>query len=309
MHSATPVVSIVIPSYNSRRTIRACLDSLKSQHTIHPYEVIIADSSDDGTDHLVQKEYHWVHLITLQERTFPGPARNAAVSHSQGKILAFLDADCTATPEWIDCIITAHQKGWMVVGGAVLNGTPNSYVGTAEHITEFSEYSPHQRPRTCRMIPTCNLSLNRKVFDAAGGFQHVDTGENLFKSEDLLLCHRIQELDYIIQFDPDIKIYHHNRVSLWYFLRNQFSLGFSSAVARRLVRTKGNIFLKYLPLSILIPVVKAGILIRRTALYSISDFLSLLYHLPLIFIGSCFYTIGFFRGVKVPLKVPLHDCK
>src|SRR5262252_648724 len=44
----TPLVSVVIPSYNSARTIRKCLCGLSAQRTTLPFEVIIADSSADG---------------------------------------------------------------------------------------------------------------------------------------------------------------------------------------------------------------------------------------------------------------------
>ncbi|RMF29026.1 MAG: glycosyltransferase, partial [Chloroflexi bacterium] len=46
--SAFEKLSILIPSYNSAATIRACLDSVLAQETPLPYEVIVADSSDDA---------------------------------------------------------------------------------------------------------------------------------------------------------------------------------------------------------------------------------------------------------------------
>lgn len=296
------MISIIIASYNSSNVITACLDSLRKQATSHSFEIVVADSSVDGTVELIEEKYPEVKLVKLSQRTYPGPARNAAVQASKGEILAFLDTDCTVPPDWVDRIVIAHNDGWRVVGGAVLNGTQHSYVGTAEHISEFSEYSYSKKAQECRMIPTCNLSIRREIFDAVGKFESVNTGTTLFKSEDLLLCHRVTELGYSLRFNPNIKVYHHNRVELRHFLGNQLSLGFSSVVVRRLVSTKGSILVKYVSLSTLIPVVKTAILIRRMASYSVNDFLNLLFHLPLIFVGSCFYTVGFIRGSKTPLK-------
>jgi hypothetical protein len=154
------------------------------------------------------------------------------------------------------------------------------------------------------MIPTCNLSLKREIFYASGKFESVDTGQFLFKSEDLLLSHRIIELGYAIYFNPKIKVYHHNRTDLGHFLRNQLALGFSSAIARRLIITKGSIFVRYIFLALLIPAIKISILFTRMASYSFSACMAFIFHLPVIYIGTCFYTIGFIRGVRFPL----HRC-
>ena len=301
MSQSAPVLSVIIPSYNSKRIIKNCLDSLKMQRTELQFEVVVADSSDDGTDELIHAEYPWVRLHRLHGRTYPGPTRNAAVQRSRGSILAFLDADCTADSNWVERIVKAHQKGFRVVGGAVLNGTPGSYVGTAEYISEFSEYSPHRRGRECRMIPTCNLSLRRELFDTAGGFLYINTGNNPQPSEDMLLCNRLRELGHVICFDPEIRIHHHNRTGFLPYLKNQYALGFGSAVSRRLIRTRGSILVKVVVFQPLIPALKMLILSGRMARYGIKHLLSFFIHIPLVFWGSCYYTKGFFRGSRVPI--------
>ncbi|UCF94704.1 MAG: glycosyltransferase [Desulfobacterales bacterium] len=296
-------VSVIIASYNSANVIQACLNSLRQQKVAQPFEIVVADSSNDGTDRLIETLYPEVRLVRLSKRTYPGPARNAAVQASQGEILAFLDSDCTVPADWVAQIVKAHQAGRQIVGGAVLNGTQHSYVGTAEHISEFSEYSPLQKAGSLRMVPTCNLSIRRKIFEGAGTFESVETGRQVFKSEDELLCCRIGALGYKIHFNPAIKVYHHNRVKLQQFLRNQVSLGFGLAVVSRLVVTRrSRAIMRYSSLSFLIPLLKAGILLRRMVSYGPSELLKLLFHFPLIFLGSCYYTMGFTRGFDVPLK-------
>jgi glycosyltransferase involved in cell wall biosynthesis len=296
-----PLVSVIIPSYNSRQTIRACLDSLKSQQTAHSYEVVVADSSDDGTGEFIREAYLWVRLVQLSRRTYPGPARNAAVDASQAEILAFVDADCEVAPDWIERIVAAHQAGGMVVGGAVVNGTPDSYTGTAEYLTEFSKYSPQQLPGDYRMLPTCNLSLRREIFDAAGRFEPVQTGKQLFKSEDLLLCHRIKALGYPILFNPDMKVTHYNRVSLKHYLTSQWSLGFGSAIARRIAPMVGRVMLRHVSLQVLLPLIMLLIIGWRMAKTGLRGFITFLLHTPLIFWGLIYYAMGFSHGVMMPL--------
>ena len=52
-----PAVSVVIPSYNSSRYIRKCLSSLRDQDCDIDFEVILVDSSNDGTGEIVEKEF------------------------------------------------------------------------------------------------------------------------------------------------------------------------------------------------------------------------------------------------------------
>jgi len=52
----TPVVSVLCPAYNHEETIRHCIDSILSQETTFPVEIIIRDdASTDGTSDIVRR--------------------------------------------------------------------------------------------------------------------------------------------------------------------------------------------------------------------------------------------------------------
>jgi glycosyltransferase involved in cell wall biosynthesis len=51
------IFSVIIPSYNSEKTIDACLASVTGQRTALPYEVIVVDSSDDNTKNIINNCY------------------------------------------------------------------------------------------------------------------------------------------------------------------------------------------------------------------------------------------------------------
>ena len=97
-------ISIVIPSYNSERTISNCLNSILDQSYKKPYEIIVIDSSDDGTDNLIRSRFPFVKLVHLSEKTLPGPARNLGAHESQSEYIAFIDTDCIADYQWIENI-------------------------------------------------------------------------------------------------------------------------------------------------------------------------------------------------------------
>lgn len=89
--------SIIIPNYNSEKTIRKCLDSVLSQ-TFTDYEVIIVD--DMSTDNSVNiiKEYKddRIKLMELNFKAYNGGTRNIGVFNAIGNYILFLDCD-----DWI----------------------------------------------------------------------------------------------------------------------------------------------------------------------------------------------------------------
>jgi glycosyltransferase involved in cell wall biosynthesis len=164
-------VSVVIASYNSERTIERCLRSLEQQPDREAFEIIVVDSSQDGTADLIAREFPRVKLFRYSERKFPGDARNIGVCRSTGDIIAFTDADCFVEPGWVHRILEAHEKmRHPVIGGAVVNGNPESYVGWAHYFAEFSQWMPQATSCEMAEIPTTCLTVKRRIFEKSGPF-------------------------------------------------------------------------------------------------------------------------------------------
>jgi len=98
-----PSVSVVIPAYNAKATLGKTLDSVANQ-SLNDFEIVLVDdgSQDDTETFLLdwQKE----HSNILNDRKIrvnyyrfenagQGTARNRGIERSQGKYIAFLDAD------------------------------------------------------------------------------------------------------------------------------------------------------------------------------------------------------------------------
>ncbi len=86
-------LSIIIPTYNSEKTIKDCLDSIISQ-TYTDYEVLIMDGvSSDNTINIV-KEYKNSNIHIFSEKdTGVYDAMNKGIDKSNGKWLYFLGSD------------------------------------------------------------------------------------------------------------------------------------------------------------------------------------------------------------------------
>jgi glycosyltransferase involved in cell wall biosynthesis len=164
-----PELSVVIVAYNERQTIEGCLASLERQQTHRPFEVILIDSSGDGTD-AVARRFPFVRVQHFAARKYPGDARNAGLASARGGIIAFLDADCLVESDWIDAVARAHHTRHLAVGSAIINGSPKSLVAWAYYFCEFNLWLPRRETREMAEMAGCGLSIKRRAFEQYGPF-------------------------------------------------------------------------------------------------------------------------------------------
>src|SRR5918912_1113787 len=88
-----PLVSVVVPMYNDRRTIDLCLRSVFDQTHLELEGIVVDDASTDDSARLAAE--HPVTLVRAERNGGPGAARNLGVEHANGEIIFFLDADVT----------------------------------------------------------------------------------------------------------------------------------------------------------------------------------------------------------------------
>lgn len=108
----TPIVSIVIPVYNTERFLWACIDSIQAQ-TFKNWEVILVDdgSTDNSPgicDRIVRndKRFHVIH----KENGGVSNARNAGIEAAKGKYLMFIDADDNIYPTCIEKLLEPMEQ-------------------------------------------------------------------------------------------------------------------------------------------------------------------------------------------------------
>jgi GT2 family glycosyltransferase len=226
MSAAEPVVSVIIASYNAVATIGDTLESLEGQTARRQCEVIVVDSSTDGTSDVIKAHFPWVHLLEFSNRKFCGDARNAGISVARGRIIAMTDADCRVDASWLENILRAHQGSHPVVGGAIACGNPESYVGWGAYFTEFSQWQPSGPPRFVADMAGANISYQKGLFEAHGTFI-----EGVYCS-DTEFHWRLAREGHKIRFDPSVLVYHRNIERLGRFLRHEFFHGLSFAGMR-----------------------------------------------------------------------------
>ena len=93
------LISVIIPCFNSGRTLKRTISSIKNQSWFHKEIILVNDgSTDDFTIQIINelKDEKILKLIN-QENSGLASARNTGVKNSSGNYLFFLDAD-----DWVD---------------------------------------------------------------------------------------------------------------------------------------------------------------------------------------------------------------
>lgn len=298
MSSTEPIVSVIVPCFNSERTIRRCLTALLGQNTSIPYDVTVVDSSADETPRIVEKEFPSVRLIHLDSRTFAGAARNIGVRATRAPYCLMIDSDCIARSDLIERMIVRHrEQAYAAVGGSLRNGTPASLSGWTGYLLEFKEFIPSAPGRDVDSVPTANVTYRRAALESHGYFD-----DDMWLAEDILFNWKMRRAGERILFDPEIEVTHLNRTGWKEVLSYQVSLGKCSAEARRRGSLPGNSLLRYPMLILLMPFVR---LVRAAVWLAGIDrqaFLMFLLISPMYFLGSCFWSVGFFKGATREMK-------
>jgi hypothetical protein len=108
------LVSVVIPNWNGKRFLSACVDSLARQ-TYRQVETIVVDNgSSDGSVELLESCYPQVRLIRFERNTGFSFAVNAGVRAANGEYVALLNNDAVAEDNWLtELVKVMTQYPWL----------------------------------------------------------------------------------------------------------------------------------------------------------------------------------------------------
>lgn len=224
-------VSIVIVTYNSRRVVGACLESLREHLEAGASEVIVADNaSPDGTADLVASTHPWARLVRRASNDGLSAAINDGVAASAGRYLMQLNPDVRVERDSITPLAhyLSEHADVGVVAPKLLNDDGSlqmscrAFPGYATAL--FSRYSAltrllpgnrfsrgylmsdfdHAARRDVDWVSGAALMFPRAVFDQVGGW---DAGYFMF-NEDVDFCRRVHDAGLRVVYEPAVAVYH-----------------------------------------------------------------------------------------------------
>lgn len=288
-------VAVIVPCYNGSATILACLRSLHAQRSRFSTELVVVDSSDDGTADLVSSAFPDVRVIRLDGRRSCGAARNIGLEATTSEIVLFIDADCVAPENWVDAMAGILADGPAdAVCGTIANGTPWSSSGTVGYYLEFFRFLPH--PGTAKpasWLVGGNSGFRRSAL-ATTDFADASLGD------DFLMSHRLRTEGARLMMLPAVSIRHLNRTGFATVWSYQRKLGSAAARYRRRTTQPLMRWLERFPVAslasplLILPWVGSHVLWKSGP----GAFLRYLILAPTCVAMSLAWTAGFYRGLR-----------
>lgn len=234
-------VSVVISTYTVERydDIVRCLDSLEAQ-TVKPWEtVLVLDPNEALVDFYVDRLKQRVLILTAPQKGLSA-ARNAGIANTTGDIIAFIDDDAFAEPDWLEKLLSAFDDPTvMAVGGKIEpawdHGQPAWFPDEINWVVGCT-YKGHREDRgEIRNAIGANMAFRRDAVTLIPEGFRTDIGrfgKHLLGSEEMEYCVKIRarQPQARILYEPGAIVHHHvpaSRANLKYVMKRAYGEGLS----------------------------------------------------------------------------------
>ena len=161
-------ISVLIPAFNCADSLAKCIQSI-SEQTVDPLEIIVIDDGSTDDTAIVAEQFEAARVVRRAEQGGAGAARASGARVAKGDVLAFIDSDCIAPPDWIRNIGAEFGKNPNLggVGGMYRHCHTKSLISIfGKFEEEFIHYNfaktPHQSTLTGG-----NVAFLRSVWNEA----------------------------------------------------------------------------------------------------------------------------------------------
>lgn len=217
----TPDITVVVCTYNRYDVLPEALASLASQTGASgALEILVVDNS---SDHAAQEGFWSSHAMPSNGRLLiegvPGlsRARNVGLREARGPIVAYMDDDAVAVPEWCSSLVSAFAElpDAGIIGGPVepiwpgdapawLHKWQRGFLTIVDHGTRRRVLQQNE------WLAGTNIAFRKVPLTKIGGFNEAlgRIGLSLLSNEELAVATKLKELGYLSYFEPDARVLH-----------------------------------------------------------------------------------------------------
>ncbi len=233
----TPRVSVIIPFKRAGAYLDECLAHLDRQ-TYRDFDIYLVP------DEPLARAGPQLHVIA-SGAVLPNRKRQVAAEATGAEILAFIDDDAFADPEWLASAARHFDDPDVVAAGGPAVTPPDDspcqrasgaiFAAAIVTATTRHRYVTESR-RDVDGLPSCNLLVRREAF-----LRDAEASVRFWPGEDILLCMFAARDGARIVYDPEALVFHHRRAIYAAHLRQVWSYGrFRGFFLRRLSTSRRN---------------------------------------------------------------------
>ncbi len=241
-----PSIATVICTYASDRlsVLNRSIESVLQQS--RPVtELIVSVDHNPALAERLRNEYADLIIVeNLGPRGLSG-ARNAGIAAATSDVIAFLDDDARADPDWLEWLAVGYDDPNVVaVGGSIIpdwvDGRPGWFPDEFDWVVGCTYRGMPTDTSPIRNLIGANMSFRREIFESVGGFRTGigRVGVLPVGCEETELCIRVRQRypDQVILFEPRARIAHlvpTSRGTMRYYFERCFAEGKSKTAVTR----------------------------------------------------------------------------
>ena len=190
-------VSIIVPAYNSEKTIEYCLKNVSDESKNIESEIIVVDdNSNDRTVEIIEK-FNSVKLIKLEKNNGAGNARNEGAKVAKYENLCFIDSDIIISKNSIFNIVERLYQN-KNIGSVLPTQEPvnlNDKSWSSNFVCLKSCYGFEGEESEIEFSPCCSefCIMSKKLFYEIGGWKPLRNAGG----EEFDLGYKIRQLNKI----------------------------------------------------------------------------------------------------------------
>ena len=209
-----PLISIVIPFYNSEESIEDWLKAV-FQSSYKNYEVIaVSDGSKDKSLKIAKK--FPCKIISSKKNYGSGHARNRGAKFAKGKIIVFLDSDVIIKKKHLQTIFNFFTKKNYKLAQGIYEHKPSYKKISTQYLQSYQcFYIFSKKIKFINNLVSNFFIINKRIFFEVGGFDPKFIGAN---AEDADLGYRLINKGYKIPILRKLNVFHKVNFGLGTFI-------------------------------------------------------------------------------------------
>jgi glucosyl-dolichyl phosphate glucuronosyltransferase len=241
-------VAVVICAYTEDRwdAVRAAVRSAQTQ-TVTPAQVILVVDYNRVLFERCRQSLPGVTVLeNANDRGLSG-ARNTGIAAATSDVVAFLDDDAIAAPDWVERLVSRYGSPRVVGVGGYIEPLweaprPRWFPDEFGWVVGCSYRGQPSSVAEVRNLIGANMSFRRRALVEVGGFR-TDVGQvgtAMLRCDDTELCIRVGKHNPtgVLLHDPAVRVQHRvpaGRTTWHYFRVRCFTEGLAKALITRLV--------------------------------------------------------------------------
>ena len=223
----TAKITIGITTYNLEKYIAQTLDSILSQKTDFPYQILIADDASTDSTRKILKDYQKtnpsiVHLILLSENVGSLAASNRLFDKIKTEYFSFIDGD----DYWIDENRLQKQIDFLdqnpdhtMCGGNTLlaEDSEKRLLIKSKRLNRKYSFDDYLS-KNCPFVHTSSLVLRNSIYNQGIPDEYIKAENSIFncayRGEDIRFMHHLEK-GYLYIFPETFSVYRIHQSGLW----------------------------------------------------------------------------------------------